>query len=476
MMKCTIAFFAIEIVDGGRVLSRSVTSTYCHCRKTASWAAAVFIFGCVSQSHAQLVPLTSEPVDPPWNAQQIFDPTPLPELSDPDTREDIAPEDMPVMKRQQPGYEPVGIRDGAWMFNPSLTAGAFYDSNVFSSNTMKRSDFATTLSPTLRAHTLWERNGIDLTLNSKSIFYTQSPSLNQTEASLKGNARFDISHDLALLTNFKIAHLYEGVGTLSSPSNAISPTPYDLFSGDVTLRKEFNRLTTSLGIRADSYNFGSTHAQDGSTINQDARDGQIYSVHGRVDYAFSPTFGWFSAAEGNQRDLRGTASQSLDSQGYRALSGFTVGLTHLLKGEFGAGYVSQRFDDASIGTISGPSYRALLTWSPTRLVDVHFKTEQLVSESSDTSSSGILANAYQFGVDYELRRNVVASVVAGYEKDKFFGQPRKDNVLSADARIKYLMNRHFAVSPFYKYTKRSSDIPTFSYDKHQVGINVTAQF
>jgi hypothetical protein len=475
-MNCTIAFLFFDVVESGRAFSRSVASTHSRYWKKASWTAFVFVFGFASPSNAQLVPLTSEPVDPPWNAQQIFDPTPLPELTDPDTREDIAPEDMPVMKRQQPGYEPVGIRDGAWMFNPSLTAGGFFDSNVFSSNTMNRSDFATTLSPTLRAHTLWERNGIDLTLNSKSTFYSQFSSLNQTDASLKGSGHFDIAHDLMLLTNFKIAHLNEGVGTLSSPSNAISPTPYDLFSGDVTLRKEFNRLTTSLGVRADSYNFGSTRAQDGSTINQDARDGQIYSVHGRVDYAFSPTFGWFSAAEGNQRDLRGTSSQSLDSQGYRALSGFTLGLTHLIKGEFGAGYVSQRFDDPSIGTISGPSYRALLTWSPTRLVDVHFKAEQLVSESSDTSSSGVLANAFQLGADYELRRNVIATLTAGYEKDKFFGQERKDNVLSADARIKYLMNRYFAVSPFYKYTKRSSDIPTFSYDKHQVGINVTAQF
>ena len=53
----------------------------------------------------------------------------------PDSREEIPPEDMPVKTRQQPGYEPVGIRAGSWMFNPSLIAGSFYDSNVFSSNT-----------------------------------------------------------------------------------------------------------------------------------------------------------------------------------------------------------------------------------------------------------------------------------------------------------------------------------------------------
>lgn len=412
----------------------------------------------------------------PWNAQRIFEPSSLPELTDRDSREEIPPEDMPVRKRQQPGYEPVGIRAGSWMFNPSLTAGGFYDSNVFSSNTAKRSDIAAVVEPTLRARTLWERHGMDLKLNAQSTIYNQNSSLDQTNAGLKGNGWLDIAHDMVLLTNFQAAHLHEGVGTLSAPSNAISPTPYDLLSGDVTLRKEFNRLTASIGLRTDSYDFGSTRAQDGSVINQDARDGQLYSLHSRIDYAISSTLGWFGGVEGNQRDIRGTPGHSLDSQGYRALSGITIGLSNLVTGEFGAGYVQQRFDDPTIGTIEGPSYRARLTWRPTRLLDVHVNAEQLVTQTSDTSSTGVLANAVQVGLDYELRRNVIVSLAAGYENDRFFGQIREDNVITSDTRVKYLMNRFSAVSAYYRYTNRDSDTPVFSFDKHLVGLNVTAQF
>ena len=247
-------------------------------------------------------------------------------------------------------------------------------------------------------------------------------------------------------------------------------------SGDVTLRKEFNRLTTSIGFRTDSYDFGSTRAQDGSVINQDARDGQIYALHGRIDYAISSTLGWFGGVEGNQRDIRGTPGHTLDSQGYRALSGVTVGLSNLITGEFGAGYVQQRFDDPSIGTIEGPSYRAMLTWRPTRLLDVHFNAEQLVTQTSDTSATGVLANAVQLGLDYELRRNVIVSLGGRLRERPFFGQLRKDNVITSDTRIKYLVNRFAAVSAYYRYTKRDSDVPVFSFDKHLVGMNVTAQF
>jgi hypothetical protein len=444
--------------------------------KIAPAPAAAIMLGLVSPANAQVVPTTIEGVAPPWNAQQIFDPSTLPVLSDPGSGEPVPIEDTPVRYRQQPGYETVGVRAGSWMLNPSLITGGFYDSNVFSSNTLKRSDIAAVVEPSLRARTLWEQHGIDLTLSEQSTVYNANPGLNQTNASLRGNAWFDVSQDMQVLTNFEIAHLNLGVGTLSSPTNAVQPTPYDLFSGDVTLRKEFNRLTTSIGFRTNSYDYGSTQAQNGATINEDGLDGQIYALHGRIDYAFSPTLGWFSAVEGNQRDIRGTPGHPLDSEGYRALSGITVSLTNLISGEFGAGYVQQRFVDPTIGTIDGPSYRAKLTWHPTRLLDVHFNAEQIVTETSESSSTGVLANALQLGFDYELRRNVIFSLSGGYEDDRFFGQLRKDHVITTDADIKYIFNRFGSVSLFHRYTARDSNIPIFSFEKNQVGINVTTQF
>ncbi|WP_213774050.1 outer membrane beta-barrel protein [Bradyrhizobium sp. dw_78] len=472
-MKCAFVF---SRVTAGKTIARPAKSLRRPGLTLAPVPAAAVLLGLATPANAQVIPTTTEEVTPPWNAQRIFEPSPLPVLTDPENREPIAPEDMPVTTRQQPGYEPVGIRYDSWMFNPSFKAGAFYDNNVFSSNFLKRSDIAAVFEPSLRAHTLWERHGIDLTLDTQSTVYNANPGLDQTNASLKGNAWYEIADDLAVLTDFQIAHLNVGVGSLNSPAGAVQPTPYNLFSGDVSIRKEFNRLTTSVGIRTDSYDYGSTRAQDGTVINEDSLDGQIYSVHGRVDYAISQTFGWFAGAEGNERNIRGTPSQSLDSQGYRALSGVTLGLTNLVSGEFGFGYVQQQFVDRTIGTIDGPSYRAMLTWRPTRLLDVHFKAEQLVTETSQTSSTGVLANALQLGADYELRRNVILSVAGGYESDRFFGIVRKDHVITTDARVKYMLNRYGSISVYHRYTSRNSDIPIFSFDKQQVGINVTAQF
>ena len=136
-------------------------------------SAIPILLGLGSSANAQAIPWINGEFASPWNAQKIFEPSSLPDLTDPDTREEIPPEDMPVKKRQQPGYEPVGIRSGSWMFNPSLISGSFYDSNVFSSNTAQRSDIAAVIEPTLRAHTLWERHGVDLKLDAQSTVYNQ---------------------------------------------------------------------------------------------------------------------------------------------------------------------------------------------------------------------------------------------------------------------------------------------------------------
>src|SRR4029453_4135451 len=116
------------------------------------WLTPTAIVGTASPALAQVVPLYGygEMLSPPWRSPRVFERPPLPQLDDPETVERPEPEDTPVRTRQHPGYEPVGIRSGPWMINPALTSGLLYDSNVFSSNTNRRSDIAGVVEPSLR--------------------------------------------------------------------------------------------------------------------------------------------------------------------------------------------------------------------------------------------------------------------------------------------------------------------------------------
>jgi hypothetical protein len=445
--------------------------------RVPAWCAVVAFVGAMQPAaYGQVVEPINPPSAPPWSSLDVFNTVPFAERLSRDPADTAAPEDNPVKTREQPGYERVGIRVGAWMFNPSLYAGATYDNNVFASGSDKRGDFAASVKPSLAINSLWDRHGIDIQGDVRSTAYRRFSQLNQTDANLRARGRIDLWRDAAILTNFRVAALHEGVGSLTSPTNAAEPTPYSLASGDVTYWQRINRLAGSFGVRSDYYNYGSTRAQDGSIINQDSRDGRVSAAHARLDYAISPTLGVFSALEVNKRDLAGTPTQSLSSSGYRSLSGFNVKLGHLVSGEVGAGYASQKFDDPTIGTIPGPAYRGLINWSVTRLLDLHFKAEQIVTQASDTVASGVRADAFQVGADYELRRNLVFSIAGTYERDRFFGQIRNDKVHSTLAELRYVLNRYSSISIQHQYFRRDSSTPSSSYDKHEVGVNVTARY
>jgi hypothetical protein len=448
-------------------------------RRTAVAAALAFVAGSlcnVSIANAQVVWPPIPPQPTPWNALQVMEPVPFVQRWEMSGVEDIRPEDTPVKTRLQPGYEVRGVRAGDWLFQPSLTAGGFYSSNVFASPTDKRSDMIFRLHPSLRVDSLWERHSLSVQADVESETYRSNPGLDQVNASIRARGRFDIWHDTAILTNFRVAKLHEDVGSLSSPAGAVQPTPYDFATGDVTFWRQFNRLSVSGGVRVDSYDYGSTRAQNGAIINQDSRDGQIYVGHSRVEYVFSPYLGVFGAVEGNRRELRGSPVRSLSSDGYRTLGGVNLELSRLVKAEIAVGYADQMFDAPSIARAAGPAYRFLLTWSPTRLLDIKFRAESMVTQAVDTDVAGIRAESLQLGFDYELRRNVIVSAAAIYERDKFLDRLRDDTVFATLEEVRYMLNRFWSVSLRHQYIKRESNVPTAAYDRHEVGLNVTARF
>jgi hypothetical protein len=450
---------------------RSVSTLFLRC---AAATAAVLWSG--SPLSAQVVsPLTTS-APPPWSAETVFEPVPYAQLWSQDLSEPLAPEDTPVKNRQWPDYQPPGIVFHGWMFHPSISAGALFNSNVFASNTDQRADIAAIVNPSLTASSLWERNQLDFDAYVKSTEYDRYSSLDQTDASVRMKARIDVRHDIKVLINLRAANLHEEVGSLSTPASAISPTPYTYTYADVTYWQQFNRLSVSFGGRNETYNYGSTQAENGTTINQDSRDGTVSVAHGRVDYALLPDIGIFTAVEDNQRRLRGTPTQSLDSKGYQSLSGINFQLTSLIGGEIGLGYTTQNFDDPTIGTVSGPTYRALLTWSPTRSLDFRLKGEEFTTEVVDTVASAVRADTISLGADYELRRNLVLSATGTYENDKFFGETRRDNDYIATTSLNYLLNPYNSVGLKYKFIKRDSNLPASNYNQNEVEIDVSAQF
>ena len=94
-MKCAVAFTWSDATEERRGIRRSPTVLR---RSSLGTAPAVaIVLALASSTNAQVIPSTSEEMAPPWNAQRMFEPSSLPDLTDPNSRED------PRVKRMQKG-------------------------------------------------------------------------------------------------------------------------------------------------------------------------------------------------------------------------------------------------------------------------------------------------------------------------------------------------------------------------------------
>ena len=125
---------------------------------------------------------------------------------------------------------------------------------------------------------------------------------------------------------------------------------------------------------------------------------------------------------------RGIPGQPLDSDGYRFLSGVNVAFTRLFWVNSAPATCSRDCGTHHSGHIRTCLQGAADLASDARSIDVNLIAEQIVTQTSPTTATGIIADLVQVAVDYEFRRNVVVTVAGSRELDKFVADFRRDNV------------------------------------------------
>ena len=231
-------------------------------------------------------------------------------------------------------------------------------------------------------------------------------------------------------------------------------------------------MRLGIGGQINDLDYHDVLAINGTNIDQDFRDGTIYRANGRVSYDFSPGYAAFVFGEFNERQFR----DNRDSDGWRMLGGVEFGITPLITGEIGAGYLQQDFDDAVFSDVSAFIYAFGLQWMPTPLMTVNAKGERLLAESSLTTSSSRLDSIFELSVDYEVLRNLIISPGLSYRFQDFQNSGREDHVFEASVKADYLVNRHFHVGLEYGFADRASNVSTAEFTKHVVGMYVRTQY
>jgi hypothetical protein len=203
----------------------------------------------------------------------------------------------------------------------------------------------------------------------------------------------------------------------------------------------------------------------------------------RVSYEFIPDYRGFVRASGTVYNYTHPSPTGLNfnSTIYRVDAGLQVLPRHLIYGEAYIGYLGQFFQSSNFSSTSTPDLGGRVVWNPTQLTTLNFngvRTFQTTNPAIGGVGSGYLQSLGTVSIDHELRRNLLLNVSAGYENDNYQGISRTDNIFTAGASLRYLLNRNLYLGGSYAYQQRTSSgsAAGIPYSQSIVMLRLSTQF
>jgi hypothetical protein len=391
---------------------------------------------------------------------------------------------MAVRDRPRPGYDPIGYRFGPHFFFPSIGAGFRYDSNVFASGTVPRSDVALVISPGLTITNAPRFQGntptaftYQLDLNADIYQYRQFDSEDRADAQAKLKTRWELAHAITVEGNFLAARKHDERGDTALPPDAREPIPYTDLRAESIFTKEFGRFGVELNANVRHLEYEDISSITGAPLLQAARNGSIFAAHVKPFYEFSPGYRGFVRFRGNTRDYEGIGILNRDSNGYDLRGGLEFAVTPLIRGSAEVGYLSQTYDNPLIAPFDGLSFAAKAQWLVTPLMTITFNAERSVAETVTPDFEARLDTVYGAQIDYELMRNLILFGGFKLKQEDFRGfAVRTDDVTQLTAGVEYLMNRSLRMTLQYQFQDRNSNVPVYDFDRHMVTFGVKAQY
>jgi hypothetical protein len=408
-------------------------------------------------------------------------------------------------RQTDPYFLPKGIPlEGPFRLYPSLLVGVSYDDNVFRTPALSADDFFFTVAPSLDLNYNTSRATVDLFANAGFYEYTKLTTVDNSNYNTGIQGLYQISNAAYMSGGAGWALLSE---PLSSPNTAgfqSGPTQYQ----DANVHGEWsykpNRLGVTVGGAYDAYSFNSAPIFGGGRLFNFDRNNQVAAGYVTVSYDFSPGYSAFITGSYNNDNYTHTDFRSdpvngilRSSHGYKVDAGVSMLLGDLVEGKVFLGYISQDYNQAHFffipGTVGpqhlhdvdGLDFGADITWYPTELLTVHLGAQRnLVNTTLAGASAGDDSNV-SLGLQYELTRLIQLNASFAYDDIFYNGtakpvaippEPnRDDQTWSFDVGGKWLISHYVNATLDYRYTDRSSNIPSVQYTDNTVMLGLNLQ-
>jgi hypothetical protein len=382
-----------------------------------------------------------------------------------------------VRDRPRPDYDALGLRAGSFLIFPKVEASEAHEDNVFAEATNEKSDWVTSVAPSVRVESQWSRHALQARLQANAYRYSKYDDNSSTTLSSGLSGRLDVVRGTAITGGVGFDHLVEPRSSASSPTDAVDPVRYNQTSLDLGASREVNRLRLSGAVHYRNYVFQNTRSFLGTPINEKYRNNTSWEQQVRVDYALSPALALFATGTHNDwafKEPTNPFDVDRDASGYSAAVGADFEVTQLVRGQVQAGYMRQKFDDPRVPDGRGLSLLGRVEYFPTQLLTVTANVERTVQATGVFQAGGVVHTALGLQGDYELLRNLIITARVQHYDDDYRGLARTDKIWSAALGANYLINRRLGVNVLYsRYDQNSNGLQRdrdFVTNRIQVGL------
>ena len=387
-----------------------------------------------------------------------------------------------VTQRPLPDLDPIGLHAGDFFWYPRGEVDELYNSNIFAIPS-PTGDLITAFQPSFDLLSSFPRNAINLHGGAALQDYAIHPSQNTATGFVSVDGHLDVDAASSLYGTAEVAHLYEPRTSPNSPGNAAEPVTYDNYIANVGYAQTGLRLGYEADLAVEAAQYNAVPLIGGGILPESAQDVTTSQAALRVSYEFVPDYEGYIRSAITLYDYPHTTLGGVrfNSTVYRVDLGLRILPMHIIYGEVYLGYLSEIFAASSLVSVSTPDAGGRLIWNVTRFTTLTFngvRTFQTSNPEISITGSGYLDSAVTANVDHELRHNLFLNANVGYENDAYNDVSRTDNVFSAGAGIKYLLNRNLYLGGSYGYQQRSSSgtMPGIPYTQSILMLRLSTQF
>jgi hypothetical protein len=388
--------------------------------------------------------------------------------------------DRDIFSNLPPEYNiPLGIRTGNFYLYPELSVSESYADNIYFTRNFEKSDFITVVSPRLQYRSGWQNHALNFYGSMDYGHFANHQTEDFYDFSLGSDGIFDIKRDLNFYGSFFFVRQHELRGANNAAINGIEPTIFYVYSPNVGMRKQFNRLSFTLEANVDQFEFQNNQSILGLEIDNQIRNRREYINTLQLNYETQKNNTVFIRGNHIKRDYfreRDLNNFNRDSEGFDLVAGAYFNFSNLMYGNAFFGYMSRNFTDPKLKDISTPTFGLDLVWLPTDSLKLVANIIREARETIRTTSSSIEATAIQLSLSHELHHDLVAEYQFTALNQDYVGSSRVDYLYLAGINAKYMIDRGLFFSIGYDFAQRESSIPFLGYTENMLTANLEAHY